>query len=107
MPLPEHCVAPGEQTPVHAPETHAWFVQGTTVPNPPSESQVSTPLPEQYVDPGRHLQTGCPETSALCKPHKLRCATTWMTPPSLVKGNEQVCATHEVPFGHSALVAQS
>ncbi len=25
-----HCVAPGEQTPVHAPLTHAWFVQVAT-----------------------------------------------------------------------------
>ncbi len=26
-PLPEHCVAPGVHTPVHAPFTHAWLVQ--------------------------------------------------------------------------------
>jgi hypothetical protein len=26
-PLPEHCVAPGVHTPVHAPLTHAWFEQ--------------------------------------------------------------------------------
>jgi hypothetical protein len=31
--LPEHWVALGEHTPVHAPLTHAWFVQGEAPPN--------------------------------------------------------------------------
>ncbi len=26
-----HCVLPGEQTPTHTPETHAWFTQATAV----------------------------------------------------------------------------
>ena len=32
-PPPEHCIAPGEQTPVHAPLTHAWLVHGLALPN--------------------------------------------------------------------------
>jgi hypothetical protein len=38
-PLPEHWVEPGEQAPAHAPETHAWLVQGTGVPQVPPGSQ--------------------------------------------------------------------
>ena len=53
-PLPEHCVAPGAQTPVHAPLTQAWLVQATAGPRCRSASQVCTPLPEHCVAPGVH-----------------------------------------------------
>jgi hypothetical protein len=45
-PLPMHCVAPGEHTPVHAPEAHAWLVHVAAAPHCPVESHVCTPLAE-------------------------------------------------------------
>ena len=30
---PEHCVAPGVHTPVHAPATHAWLTHATGLPH--------------------------------------------------------------------------
>jgi hypothetical protein len=48
-PLPEHCTAPGVQTPVQAPLTHAWLLHATAVPQAPAAVQVSTPLPEHVV----------------------------------------------------------
>jgi hypothetical protein len=41
-PLPEHCAAPGVQTPEHAPDTHAALVH----------AHVCTALPEQRTVPG-------------------------------------------------------
>ena len=48
-PLPEHCTAPGVQTPVHAPLTHAWLLHATAVPQVPLALHVWTPLPEHCV----------------------------------------------------------
>jgi hypothetical protein len=45
-PLPEHCVAPGEHTPVQAPITHAEFAHATGLLQVPVEEQVCVPLPE-------------------------------------------------------------
>ncbi len=53
-PLPEHWVAPGVPLPVHAPDTHAWLVHDTAVPQVPVGLHVCTPLPEQRVAPGKH-----------------------------------------------------
>jgi hypothetical protein len=44
--LPEHCVVPGTQTPVHEPLTHAEFVHATGDPHVPVALHVSIPLPE-------------------------------------------------------------
>jgi hypothetical protein len=41
---PLHCVAPGVQTPVHAPDTHAWFEQAEGELHCPLALQVSTAL---------------------------------------------------------------
>ena len=59
---PEHCVAPGAQIPVHAPETHADAVQVTGAPYCPLALHVSTPLPEHVVPPGAHTPVQAPET---------------------------------------------
>jgi hypothetical protein len=40
MPLPEHWVAPGVQTPVHAPLTHAELTQPCALDQEPVTSQV-------------------------------------------------------------------
>jgi hypothetical protein len=42
--LPEHCVAPGAQDPVHTPPEQAALPQPTADPQVPVELQVSTPL---------------------------------------------------------------
>ena len=70
-PVPEHCVDPGEQDPVHdadappsAPGVHVELVHGTAVPQLPEESHVSTPLPEHCVWPGAHAPTHCSFTHA-------------------------------------------
>jgi hypothetical protein len=39
-PLPEHCRAPGEHDPAHAPLTHAEPAQATAPPHVPLEVQV-------------------------------------------------------------------
>jgi hypothetical protein len=50
-----HCVAPGEQTPVHAPFTHAWALQVVAEPHWPDELHTSIALlPEHCVVPGEH-----------------------------------------------------
>jgi hypothetical protein len=38
-------------TPVHAPETHAWVVQGVVAPHVPSVPHACTALPEHCVAP--------------------------------------------------------
>ena len=48
-PLPEHCNAPGEHVPLHAPLTHAKVVQATAPPHVPLEVHVCTPLPLHCV----------------------------------------------------------
>ncbi len=53
-PLPEHLVVVGAQTPVQAPEMHAWLVQTAGVAHVPLESQVCTALPEHCTAPGLH-----------------------------------------------------
>jgi hypothetical protein len=45
-PLPEHCFAPGTQTPVHVPPTHAEAVHATAELHVPAAEHVCTPLPE-------------------------------------------------------------
>jgi len=47
-----HCVAPGTQTPVHAPLTHAEFVQADAVLHCPLEPHVCTPFPAHCLAPG-------------------------------------------------------
>ena len=64
MPLPEHWVAPGVQTPVHAPLTHAELLQGCAVDQDPVTSHVCTASPEQRVDPGVQVPVHVPSTQA-------------------------------------------
>jgi hypothetical protein len=47
--MPEHCVVPLTQEPVHTPETHVELVHGDAVPQPPADVQVCTPLFEHRV----------------------------------------------------------
>jgi hypothetical protein len=63
-PLPEHCVAPGTHTPMHAPVTQADATHEEAAPHWPLELQVSTPLPEQRVVPGAHTPEHSPPTQA-------------------------------------------
>jgi len=62
----EHWVAPGEQLPVQAPLTHAWFVHACAAPHTPLESQVCTPLPAEahFVAPGAQLPVQVPPEHA-------------------------------------------
>ena len=61
--LPMHWVAPGTQTPVHAPCEHAYGHADAALQVPPAP-QVSTPLPEHCVEPGIHTPVHAPETHA-------------------------------------------
>ncbi len=64
-PLPEHCVDPGVQEPVHTPPAQTELSQATGEPSVPVELQVSTPLPEEHcVDPGVQLPVQAPPTQA-------------------------------------------
>jgi len=47
--MPEHCVVPLTQEPVHAPETHVELLHATAVPQPPADVQVCTPLFEHCI----------------------------------------------------------
>jgi hypothetical protein len=58
--LPEHCVSPGEHTPVQAPPRHVWLIQAEGGPKVPPAVQVSTELPEQVVCPGEQLPEHAP-----------------------------------------------
>jgi hypothetical protein len=62
--FPEHWVAPGVQTPSHAPLTHAELVHTTAVPQVPFGAQVCTPLAEHCVEPRLHTPTQAPLTHA-------------------------------------------
>jgi hypothetical protein len=62
--LPEHCVAPGVHTPVHAPVTQAEFVHADGAPHVPFPEQSCTPLPEHCVEPGTHTPVQAPLTQA-------------------------------------------
>ena len=62
--LPEHWRAPGAQTPVHAPPTHAELMQEAAVPHCPAALQVSTPLAEHCVVPGMQTPVQTPLTQA-------------------------------------------
>ena len=64
--VPEHWVALGEQLPVQAPLTHAWFVHACAVPHVPVESQVCTPLfvEEHFTPPGEHTPVQAPFAQA-------------------------------------------
>ena len=64
MPLPEHCVAPGVQTPLHAPFTHAELAQACALDQEPVTSHVWTASPEQRVVPGVHVPVQVPLTHA-------------------------------------------
>jgi len=69
--LPEHCVAPGAQVPVHTPFEHAALPHATGAPQAPLALHVSTPSPlppsavvEQRTDPGEHDPVQAPPTHA-------------------------------------------
>jgi hypothetical protein len=63
-PSPEHCTAPGTQTPPQAPPVHTnWH--GWGLPKWPVESQVSTPLFEHWVAPGVHVPVQLPAVQTL------------------------------------------
>jgi hypothetical protein len=59
--LPEHCVAPGVQLPVHAPLTHADPEQVVPAFHVPLDWQVWTLLPEHCVAPGVQTPVHAPE----------------------------------------------
>jgi hypothetical protein len=63
-PLPEHCVLPGVQTPVHAPDTHAWFVQDAALTHVPAELHVCSPPPEHREALGAHIPVHAPDAHA-------------------------------------------
>ena len=60
-PLPEHCVDPGAQTPVHTPATHDWLTHATGALHVPFDPHVSTPLPEHWVAPGAQTPVHAPD----------------------------------------------
>jgi hypothetical protein len=60
-PLPEHWVAPGTQTPPHAPLAHAKG-QALGALHVPLEVHVSSPLPEHCVALGAHCPLHAPAT---------------------------------------------
>jgi hypothetical protein len=91
--LPEHCVEPGEQVPVHTPPEHAALPQSTGVPQVPVPLHVSTPLllvPPHRVEPGAHDPVQEPPTHAVLTqvegapqaPLLLQMATALSEPPS-------------------------
>ena len=101
-----HCVAFGVHDPVHAPETHAWFVQGAAAPHCPLAPHVCTPSPEHCVAPGEHTPVHPPETHAWlvqldAVPHAPPALHVWTPLPEhcVVPG---VHATHE-PFTHTGV----
>ncbi len=59
-----HCAAPGVQDPMHAPLTHAWFVQAAALPHVPLVPHVWRPLPRHCVVPGTQTPTHPPSTHA-------------------------------------------
>jgi len=63
--LPEHCVAPGAQDPVHWPPEQAALPHATGFPHAPVLLQVSTPLLLHCVDPGEHDPVHAPPTHAV------------------------------------------
>jgi hypothetical protein len=63
-PLPEHCLAPGTHTPVHALPTQADETQVDAVPHCPLDEQVCTPLLEHCFVPGVHTPVQAPPTHA-------------------------------------------
>lgn len=60
--VPEQLVAPGAQTPVQTPLTHAWLVQATGAPHVPEELHVCTPLPEHILLPAVQTPSHLPDT---------------------------------------------
>jgi hypothetical protein len=63
--FPWQRVAPGVQTPVQAPLTHAWFVQLLGEPHAPLDEQVwIAAAPEHCVDPGTQMPMHDPVTQA-------------------------------------------
>jgi hypothetical protein len=62
--LPEHCEAPGTQTPLHAPLRHTALPQDCALPQVPVALHVCTPLPRHLVAPGEHSPVQVPETHA-------------------------------------------
>lgn len=56
--------APGAQTPVHAPLTHAEFEHAEGAPQVPLPEHVSTPLPEHCTAPGAQTPVHPPDTHA-------------------------------------------
>ena len=58
--LPEHCFAPGAQTPVHVPLTHAWFVHAVAPCHTPLASHVWGVLPEHCVALGAQTPVHAP-----------------------------------------------
>jgi len=63
--LPEHCVAPGVQTPEQTPLTHAWLLQVAGEPHMPLGPHVWTAVTvEHSVAPGVHDPTHAPPMHA-------------------------------------------
>jgi hypothetical protein len=60
--LPEHCVALGTHTPVHAPLTQAELIHAVAALHAPFVWHVSTPLPLHVVWPWAHTPLQAPET---------------------------------------------
>jgi hypothetical protein len=52
--LPEHCVAPGVQLPVHTPDTHAELTQATGGPHVPPVEHVCTASDAPPSAPAAH-----------------------------------------------------
>jgi hypothetical protein len=117
--LPEHCVAPGAQDPVHTPPEHAAALQSTGEPQVPVPLHVSTPFPLHRVDPGAHDPVHAPPTHAVFPqgedaPHvpvELQVETPLTDPPSApvahsVAPGEHTPAHEAVPTGptHAWLV---
>jgi sulfur dioxygenase len=63
-PLPVHCVVPGVQTPVQAPDTQAAFEHACAADHVPVASHVCTASPEHRVEPGTHAPVHAPMTHA-------------------------------------------
>ena len=78
--LPEHCVAPGVQDPVHTPPVQAALPHATGFPHAPVALQVSTPLLLHCVDRAsttpcrRRPRTPCSRTS-MPGPRSRSCCT--------------------------------
>jgi hypothetical protein len=69
---PVHWVAPGVQTPEHAPPVHT-YVQLAAVPHWPLDVHVCTPLPEHCVVPGEQAPPHTPALQTLGQGEPVSC----------------------------------